>query len=167
MWTTTWPGGGQPADLQNWVSRHQNAVFITSQNTIKTGISSPAKEYQLQNARKCMHYFWTPSVKKNTASDRWTTSWPAPFFGTSHVCFFLCFFAFVLIFFKVLFCFFCFSSTLFFYVPCSASFFFFFLLLLFLLLFCFLLLLIIIIISILLIVILILLLLIIIHLHLF
>ena len=93
QWTTSWPGGGQPAGLQICVFRPQITIIVTSTKHYENSVfRAHTQKNQLQHTRKFRHLFLHSLRKKTTQSDRWTTSWPAPFFVTSPLVWFLCFF---------------------------------------------------------------------------
>ena len=91
-WTTSWLGGGQPAGLQICVCRPQITIIVTSTKHYENRYFVPTHKKINYNIHKMFAVFFNPSVKKTPQSDRWTTSWPAPFFVTFPLVWFLCFF---------------------------------------------------------------------------
>ena len=135
MWTTSWPGSGQPPDLQNYVLRPQITIIKTSKKHYENRYLLSTKEFQVKSYTKITHLFSHPLRKKqkNLSGCDVDNQLTSPFFATSHVCF-VCFFmrvcvcvcvcVFFLFFFrsflflKFLFCFLCFF---YFVSPCSSS----------------------------------------------
>ena len=106
MWTTSWPGGGQLADLQFYEITPPQNIILTSKNTIKIGISTAPKEFQEKTNTTITHLFTHPLRKKKHLRVRRGHLADLQLF---FFCFFLSFCVWVLFFF-----FFCFSSFCFF-----------------------------------------------------
>ena len=140
MWTNSWPGGGQPPDLQNHVFRPQITIIQTSKKHYKkTGICSAPKELQVKSDTTITHLFSHP-IRKKKKNLRVRRGQPTdqPLFLSLPIFVFLFFVCVCAFFFVVLICLylFCFSVLLLLCFPCFLIFFLFFFFFLFLLLFC-------------------------------
>ena len=130
MWTTSWPGGGQPPDLQNYVSRSQITIIIASQNHYKKQVfRAHPQNINYKMPENLRTYFWTPSVKKTLRVRRGQPTDQPPFFWHfPFLCVYVCVCVFFFLFFRSFLCKkFCFGFSVFlqivffFLPPCSAS----------------------------------------------